>query len=107
MDSYIYHHGVKGQKWGIRRYQNKDGSLTPAGKKRKKAKIIAGVAATIALSYVGYRLARSKKLRNIVYKSMQKVSNKPISSNFGKYTIYSNKLGRNLTLEEMAERGLI
>ena len=30
----LYHHGVKGQKWGVRRYQNSDGSLTPAGKKR-------------------------------------------------------------------------
>ena len=30
----LQHHGTKGQKWGIRRYQNKDGSLTPAGKKR-------------------------------------------------------------------------
>jgi hypothetical protein len=30
----IYHAGVKGMKWGVRRYQNKDGSLTPAGKKR-------------------------------------------------------------------------
>lgn len=30
----LYHHGVKGMRWGIRRYQNKDGSLTPAGKKR-------------------------------------------------------------------------
>jgi hypothetical protein len=30
----LYHHGVKGQKWGVRRYQNKDGSLTAAGKKR-------------------------------------------------------------------------
>ena len=29
----LYHHGVKGMKWGIRRYQNKDGSLTNAGKK--------------------------------------------------------------------------
>lgn len=28
------HFGIKGMKWGQRRYQNKDGSLTPAGKKR-------------------------------------------------------------------------
>ena len=33
MHNELYHHGVKGQKWGIRRYQNEDGSLTPAGKK--------------------------------------------------------------------------
>lgn len=30
----LYHHGIKGQKWGIRRYQYADGTLTPAGKKR-------------------------------------------------------------------------
>ena len=34
MDYVLYHHGVKGMKWGVRRYQNKDGSLTDAGKKR-------------------------------------------------------------------------
>lgn len=34
IDGQLYHHGVKGQKWGRRRYQNKDGSLTPEGKKR-------------------------------------------------------------------------
>lgn len=32
----LYHHGIKGQRWGVRRYQNKDGSLTTAGKKRAK-----------------------------------------------------------------------
>lgn len=30
----LYHHGILGQKWGVRRYQYEDGSLTPEGKKR-------------------------------------------------------------------------
>ena len=32
--TYLAHHGVKGQRWGVRRFQNKDGSLTAAGKNR-------------------------------------------------------------------------
>lgn len=39
MDNELMHYGVLGMHWGIRRYQNKDGSLTPAGKKRSKQKI--------------------------------------------------------------------
>lgn len=35
----LYHHGIKGMKWGIRRYQNKDGSLTDAGKKRLVSRV--------------------------------------------------------------------
>lgn len=37
MAEYLAHHGIKGQKWGVRRFQNPDGSLTDAGK-RKAAK---------------------------------------------------------------------
>lgn len=35
----LYHHGIKGQKWGVRRFQNSDGSLTSAGKKRHERDI--------------------------------------------------------------------
>ena len=44
--TYLMHYGVKGQKWGVRRYQNKDGTLTNEGKKRYNSVFISGSSKT-------------------------------------------------------------
>lgn len=36
----LYHHGIKGQKWGVRRYQRPDGTLTKAGEKRYHKRLV-------------------------------------------------------------------
>ena len=43
MDNHLEHHGIIGMKWGVRRYQNKDGTLTNAGKKRYSTDGDAGI----------------------------------------------------------------
>lgn len=56
MQNELCHWGVKGQKWGVRRYQNKDGSLTDAGKKRYYQEADAG-----GYKMEGYNGRRYKK----------------------------------------------
>lgn len=102
----LQHAGIKGMKWGVRRYQNKDGSLTPEGRKRyddydddyqaeQEAKrkertkkfILAGIAAaTVAVGIVGaakYNQARNsdsvKNGENVLKEMLKKpsVKNKP------------------------------
>lgn len=38
-EAYLEHHGIKGQKWGVRRYQNEDGTWTAAGKARRNSNV--------------------------------------------------------------------
>lgn len=87
----LYHHGIKGQKWGIRRFQDKTGRLTAAGRRRvenrqksdneqteekkglsdkQKRYIKIGVAATgtALVAYGGYKLYKSGKLDNLIRK---------------------------------------
>ena len=61
LNNELYHHGIKNMKWGIRRFQNKDGSLKPAGKKRYDKE-------------VAKLKAEKKKLRNEI--SVQKKADK-------------------------------
>lgn len=98
---YLMHHGVKGMHWGVRRYQNLDGSYTSAGRKRygindsrphysvrkkiglskrtKKAlKIGLAVAGTAAVAYGGYKLATSERGKEILSNILSK-KNPPVT----------------------------
>lgn len=57
----LYHHGIKGMKWGRRRYQNADGSLTPAGRKRYSGGGISGAIRNKQYSNAERDLASVKK----------------------------------------------
>ena len=52
----LYHHGIKGMKWGVRRYQNPDGSLTVAGKARYNVgRAVGNVGKAISSAYTAHR----------------------------------------------------
>lgn len=78
----LYHHGIKGQKWGVRRYQNPDGTLTPAGEKRYhkrlvKESIIVGEQAYIAN-------VRAKRIQNRMSRALARANKNPTDKNLKK-----------------------
>lgn len=73
MTTYLAHHGIKGQKWGVRRFQNADGSLTEAGKQRydtgeaKQRKKLSSDQKKAIVKTVGYTMAAASFAALAIY----------------------------------------
>ena len=68
--SSLFHYGVKGQRWGVRRYQNADGSLTKAGQ-RRSGKIETGLdKMNKGMTYEQYKKSKYAKLERKVAKDI-------------------------------------
>ena len=80
MSNELYHHGILGQKWGVRRFQNKNGSLTPAGKAHKKEG---------PKELTEYEKARFKydSNGNVVKKTLQNMTNEELKEASERYDL--------------------
>ena len=127
MDYVIIHHGIKGQKWGIRRFQNEDGSLTARGQKKRDREQKQNYK-MVKKDFDDYTSKNRDELYNRIKKETNKLTKEEITKNkvqeitnkmlgkYGKKTI--NQIDRNgnkvtinkrlneLVNEVMAERAI-
>ena len=95
MNRELYHHGVKGQKWGIRRYQNPDGTLTAEGRarfgvrlegnSRRKIKELLGTNETVKLVYDSKELKALKRRAKSDYENSEQGKKDRAILDSGKY----------------------
>ncbi len=104
---YLAHHGIKGQKWGVRRFQNANGSLTEAGKKRYSTSDKVSIESTSkSYSYKqdAYGFSTEKEYEDWVKAGMPKRKDKTITVQQNRHTYSSKGSGKQAKeIDKMAE----
>lgn len=99
MDSlYLCHHGVKGQRWGIRRFQNKDGSLTSLG--RQHAKTLEKDGVDKISSKDNLRISKGSSLYRISTKQDEKTDTRYLTFRQNDRNFYKGYWGRQLRIDK-------
>lgn len=102
----LYHFGIKGQKWGIRRYQNEDGTLTPAGKARygtEVERMAAKDAQRVSDAKVAYGEGAGTRRKLLAKEIGQKSKNKEYAKAFEEASKHVN-VGKSLKRAESLHR---
>lgn len=98
---YLEHHGILGQKWGVRRYQNKDGSLTDLGKRR-----VGNLSGADQIGAIHKEVSQDYGNMSGAFKNASKVANSSSEIATRAETIRKNQIKSQMDLSQMTDKEL-
>lgn len=99
MHDEMYHWGVKGMRWGVRRYQRKDGSLTAAGKKRQAKELEKQRKEAETVEQKKERILKSRSAKDL-YENAHLFDDKELNTAYNRLNLERNI--KNLAPEEVS-----